>query len=66
MAKTQDKRPIIYQVMTRLFGNQQSKNVPWGTIEENGVGKFNDFDSVALQAIKSLGITHVWYTGAIE
>ena len=28
-------KPIIYQVFPRLFGNQNSHNKPWGTIEEN-------------------------------
>ena len=52
--------------MTRLFGNKSSANKRYGTIEENGVGKFNDIDEAALKAIKDLGITHVWYTGVIE
>ncbi|MBC6489766.1 alpha-amylase family protein [Flavihumibacter stibioxidans] len=54
---------VIYQVFTRLFGNTNSTNKPWGTIEENGVGKFNDFTDTALAAIKDLGVTHIWYTG---
>lgn len=54
---------VVYQVFTRLFGNKNTTNKPWGTIEENGVGKFNDFSSVALQEIKKLGVTHIWYTG---
>ncbi|MEG1230366.1 MAG: alpha-amylase, partial [Flavobacterium sp.] len=33
---------VVYQVFTRLFGNKNKTNKPWGTIEENGVGKFND------------------------
>jgi glycosidase len=57
---------VIYQVIPRLFGNEKSSNVPNGTIEENGCGKFNSFTSKALDAIKSLGVTHVWYTGIIE
>ncbi len=54
---------VIYQVFTRLFGNTNSTNKPWGTIEENGVGKFNDFTDTALQSIRNLGVTHIWYTG---
>lgn len=54
---------VIYQVFTRLFGNKNTTNKPWGTIEENGVGKFKDFTSKALKDIKDLGITHIWYTG---
>lgn len=57
------KKVVVYQVFTRLFGNTNTTNKPWGTIEENGVGKFNDFTDKALKEIKDLGITHVWYTG---
>jgi len=56
-------KEVIYQVFTRLFGNVNTTNKPWGTIEENGVGKFNDFTDKALQEIKDLGVTHIWYTG---
>ncbi len=56
-------KPVIYQVFTRLFGNQKSTNKPWGTIEENGVGKFNDFTPLALEKIKEFGVSHIWYTG---
>jgi len=54
---------VIYQVFTRLFGNTKTTNKPWGTIEENGVGKFSDFTDKALEEIKGLGATHIWYTG---
>ena len=57
------KKEIVYQVFTRLFGNTNTTNKPWGTIEENGVGKFSDFTEKALKEIKDLGVTHVWYTG---
>ncbi|WP_076500068.1 alpha-amylase family protein [Belliella pelovolcani] len=54
---------VVYQVFTRLFGNTNTNNKPWGTLEENGVGKFSDFTEKALQEIKDLGATHIWYTG---
>lgn len=57
---------VIYQTMTRLFGNQKQTNKTYGTLEENGVGKFDDITDKALQSLKELGITHVWYTGVIE
>ncbi|OHD57717.1 MAG: alpha-amylase [Spirochaetes bacterium GWF1_51_8] len=53
-------------MMTRLFGNTVTNNVKFGTSEQNGVGKFNDITDKALQELKKLGITHVWYTGVIE
>ncbi len=58
-----EKKAVVYQVFTRLFGNKNTTNKPWGTIEENGVGKFNDFTDKALTEIKKLGVTHIWYTG---
>ncbi|RUA14607.1 MAG: alpha-amylase [Flavobacteriia bacterium] len=57
------KKIVVYQVFTRLFGNTKTINKPWGTLEENGVGKFADFTDEALKEIKDLGITHIWYTG---
>ena len=56
-------KAVVYQVFTRLFGNKNQTNKPWGTIEQNGVGKFSDFTDTALQGIKQLGTTHIWYTG---
>ncbi|MEZ9197715.1 alpha-amylase family protein [Shewanella sp. 10N.286.54.B9] len=56
-------KPVVYQVFTRLFGNKNTNNQPWGTKQQNGVGKFSDFDNTALQSIKALGTTHIWYTG---
>ncbi len=53
----------IYQVFTRLFGNTNSANTPWGTMEQNGCGKFSDFTNKALSEINKLGISHIWYTG---
>ena len=58
-----DQKQVVYQVFTRLFGNKITNNKPWGTIEENGVGKFNDFTDKALTEIKNLGVTYIWYTG---
>jgi glycosidase len=60
---THRKKEVVYQVFTRLFGNTNTTNKPWGTIEENGVGKFVDFTDKALKEIKDLGVTYIWYTG---
>jgi len=56
----------IYQAFPRLFGNKNKNCKPNGTIRENGCGKFDDFTEAALHEIRNLGITHIWYTGAIE
>ncbi|TXD85563.1 alpha-amylase [Subsaximicrobium wynnwilliamsii] len=58
-----NRKEVVYQVFTRLFGNTNTTNKPWGTLEENGVGKFNDFTDKALNEIKDLGVTYIWYTG---
>ena len=56
-------KPVIYQLMTRLYGNKVETNKAWGTIEDNGVGKFADITDAALASIRELGVTHVWFTG---
>ena len=57
---------ILYQIFTRLFGNDNTQCIPNGSIEQNGCGKLANFTPEALAAIKKLGTTHVWYTGIIE
>lgn len=59
----ENNKIVVYQVFTRLFGNKTTTHKPWGALQENGVGKFNDFTDKALEEIKALGITHIWYTG---
>jgi len=59
-------KPILYQIFTRLFGNDNTQCVHNGSMEQNGCGKLADFTPEALAAIKKLGTTHVWYTGVIE
>lgn len=57
----------IYQIFTRLYGAcQPAKNLPNGTIADNGVAKFNEFTADTLQRIKDYGFTHVWFTGVLE
>ena len=53
-------------MFTRLFGNRNATEKPWGTVVENGVGKMNDFDDATLRRIKRLGATHVWFTGVVR
>ena len=57
---------IIYQVFSRLYGNSCTARKPFGTIEENGVGKFNNFTPSVLKQIREMGVSHVWYTGVIR
>src|SRR5690606_5769366 len=70
MAPEQSVKPaekiIIYQMLPRLFGNTQSLNKTYGSKEENGTGKFNDISSKALNELKAMGVSHIWYTGVLE
>ncbi len=61
-----DEKMVIYQVFTRLFGNDEVQNKHDGTIAENGCGKMAGFTKKALQEIKKLGATHIWYTGILS
>lgn len=60
-----EEKIIIYQVFTRLFGNQVLTCKTNGSIDENGCGKMDNFTEQALAEIKKLGTTHIWYTGVI-
>jgi len=57
---------IIYQILTRLYGNRNTTRKPNGTIKENGCGKMSDIGKGTLAHIRDLGITHVWYTGIMR
>ena len=57
---------VIYQVFTRLFGNNNTRLTPNGDKATNGCGRMADFTTKALEEIKALGATHIWYTGIIE
>lgn len=57
---------IIYQIFTRLFGNQNMTFKPHGTMQENGVGKMNDITTTVLTRIHDMGFTHVWFTGIVR
>ncbi len=60
------QKPVIYQLLPRLFSNYNDHCVPNGSIEQNGSGKLNAITPRILKEIKNLGTTHVWYTGVIE
>ena len=62
----QNNKFVIYQVFTRLFGNNNTRLTPNGEKAVNGCGRMADFTTKALEEIKALGATHIWYTGIIE
>lgn len=57
---------IIYQMLPRLWGNIGEKNIKNGTLKDNGCGKFSSIDTISLEYLRSLGVSHVWYTGIIR
>src|SRR5215472_7414768 len=59
-------KPVIYQIVVRYFGNTNTTSQQDGTIETNGCSRFADITETALQALKDLGVTHVWLTGCLR
>jgi glycosidase len=59
-------KPVIYQLVVRLFGNTNDRRKKDGTLEENGVGRFADINAEALRALREMGVTHVWLTGVLR
>lgn len=57
---------IIYQMLPRLWGNIGGINIKNGTLKDNGCGKFSSIDTISLEYLRSLGVSHVWYTGIIR
>ncbi len=66
MEKTHALKPVIYQLLPRIFTNYNSCPTPNGSFEQNGSGKLNDINLTILANLKQMGITHVWYTGVLE
>ena len=56
---------IVYQVFPRLFGNDNPSPVKNGSKATNGCGTMSDFTTKALEEIRGLGATYIWYTGII-
>jgi glycosidase len=59
-------RPVIYQMLPRLFGSTVETRRTNGPIEVNGCGKFNDINDAALDSLKEMGFSHLWLTGVLE
>ena len=60
------KRPVIYQLMVRSFGNTCESRMAHGSLEQNGCGKFVDITAPALESLRQMGFTHLWLTGVLE
>lgn len=61
-----DKKIIIYSVLPRLWGNLKANPKPHGSLQHNGSGRLSAFDTEALDYIKGLGCTHIWFVGLLE
>ena len=64
--KYQMNKPIIYQMLPRLWGNDKIRPRKNGSVTSNGTGKFSNIDESTLEYLKWLGCSHVWYTGIIR
>ncbi len=60
------RKPIIYQMLPRIWGNNCTRPRKNGCLEENKTGKFSDIDTATLDYLKWLGCSHVWYTGILR
>lgn len=56
----------IYQLFVRTFGNKNTDVVFDGDKTQNGCGTFSDINDNALNALKRMGVTHIWLTGIIR
>ncbi len=63
--KPETRKVVIYQMMTRLFANTNTNRIFYGSMDQNGVSRFNDITDTALKALKDFGVDYVWYTGVI-
>lgn len=61
-----DVKPRIYQLLPRLFGNENESRKVNGTLAENGSGKFSDLSDAVLAGLREDGFTHIWLTGVLQ
>lgn len=61
-----NKKPIVYQLIPRLFTNYNEHCVPNGTLKQNESGKLKSINKATLNSIARMGFSHVWLTGVIE
>ena len=57
---------LVYQVLPRFFGNRNQTRKEFGSIAENGCGKFSSFTLDRLKRLSAQGFSHIWYTGVLR
>lgn len=63
---TWGEKPRIYQLLPRLFGNENERRKINGTLAENGSGKFSDLSESVLENLRADHYTHLWLTGILQ
>ena len=53
-------------MLPRLWGNDNPNPIFFGSVTQNGTGRFSDIDTKTLEYLSWLGCSHVWYTGIIR
>ena len=61
-----DAKPVIYQMLPRLYGNANETRKVNGTLAENGTGKFSDLSDSILTGMRAEGFSHIWLTGLLQ
>ena len=61
-----DGKPVIYQMLPRLYGNANETRKVNGTLTENGTGKFSDLSDSILAGMRADGFSHIWLTGLLQ
>ncbi|NCG08312.1 MAG: hypothetical protein GWO81_01880 [Verrucomicrobia bacterium] len=60
------EKPRLYQLLPRLFGNENERRKINGTLAENGSGKFSDLSEAVLEKLRADQYTHLWLTGILQ
>lgn len=60
------EKPRIYQLLPRLFGNENERRKINGSLAENGSGKFSDLSEAVLEKLRADNYTHLWLTGILQ
>ena len=61
-----DNKILIYQLLPRLYSNRNKTRKEFGSLEDNGCGKFKDLSFATFKELWQKGFTHVWFTGVIR